>query len=267
MKKMVYIILFSFVFLVSCSNITTNNNLTIYDGDYLTYTSIIENKDEVAFTIKNGAVKGKILNGTIDEKRKLFTNQDKEKYKFIYNNGELIIKENDVVKAYKRGSSAFKYVNQVLGKYEHDLKPKLTKILSNNYKEFLKGSYSNENYESNIDKIIITNTNFTLYYKDNTPSKTLEFNLKDITFDEPKWSEKNSEDDNRILETYESCSSVEDIMNLTNFDIKLVGQDQNGEKYDIYISYIVDNETRKISIRKENDSKNNYVDDNFQYSK
>ena len=51
MKKMVYIILFSFVFLVSCSNITTNNNLTIYDGDYLTYTSIIENKDEVAFTI------------------------------------------------------------------------------------------------------------------------------------------------------------------------------------------------------------------------
>ena len=71
--------------------------------------------------------------------------------------------------------------------------------------------------------------------------------------------------DEALLKTYKNCSTIEDIVAISSFDIKLIGEDQDKQLYNIIVS--CDGESRNIVLQKRDDSKNNWIDNNFNFTK
>lgn len=265
MKK-IWFIFIAIMTLVGCANQNTNDRPSSYDGDYYSYTATVKNTNDVLFTIENGSITGKIAPGVIDEKTMTFTDSKKLKSAFIYDNGELIIKTSEMIKAYRKNSPAYKYINEIYGKYYRDIEPQLTEIINQSHLQFLTGIYTSQSPDLDIHKLAINNNQLSIHYRNNSSTKQLIFNLESIKISEPNWDkDQNLSIDETLLKEYEKCSTIEDIMAISNFDIKLTGKDEDNTTYNIVVSY--NNGNRKIVLQKQDDSKNNWIDSYFDYTK
>lgn len=265
MKK-IWIIFLSIITLTGCVSQKSINKPTSYDGDYFSYNAIIEDTNEILFTIENGYVKGKVATGIIDEKAKTYTDNEELKSTFTYDKGELIINTPKRVIAYRKNSPAYYYINEVYGEYNQNVKPQLIKIISFNYLQFLEGNYTRQSQDINVSKINIVDNQFIIYYSNDEPTKYLNFNFDSVTIDEPNWDKDQILSiDEALLKTYKNCSTIEDIVAISSFDIKLIGEDQDKQLYNIIVS--CDGESRNIVLQKRDDSKNNWIDNNFNFTK
>lgn len=263
MKK-IWLAIIAIVALTGCSNQKSNFNASSYDGDYYSYSATIENTNDILFTIKNGYITGKISSGTIDEKNMSILDSENQKSSFIYDKGEMIIKSSKNIKAYRKNSPAYKYINEIYGKYNRVLEPRLIEIIEQNYLQFLNGSYTSQSPDLDVSKILINNNQLSIQYR-NSVTKQLKFVLKNITISEPNWDkDQNIIVDEKLLQDYEKCSTIEDIMAISDFDLKLTGEDDKKQNYNIMISY--KHGSRKIMIQKQNDSKNNWIDSYYDFS-
>lgn len=147
-----------------------------------------------------------------------------------------------------------------------NVKPQLIKIISFNYLQFLEGNYTRQSQDINVSKINIVDNQFIIYYSNDEPTKYLNFNFDSVTIDEPNWDKDQILSiDEALLKTYKNCSTIEDIVAISSFDIKLIGEDQDKQLYNIIVS--CDGESRNIVLQKRDDSKNNWIDNNFNFTK
>ncbi|HEM3517958.1 hypothetical protein [Streptococcus suis] len=265
MMKLLIILLAIFTF-TGCSSQKSNDKPTSYDGDYSSYAAILEGNDEISFTIENGKVKGKAATGVVDERTMTFTDKDQLKSTFTYDKGELIIKKSESVVAYRKNSPAYNYINEVYAKYYQEIEPQLIKIINQNYLQFLEGNYISQYPDLEVKQIVIDDNQFLIQYINSKPNKYIDFIFDSVTIGEPNWDKDQILSiDETLLKTYENCSTIEDIMAITNFDIKLTGHDKEGGRYKIIVSY--NNGSRNIVLQKHGDSKNNWIDSDFDYIK
>lgn len=267
-KKFIYIILgMLIVFIMSSCTKDTINNIekpSSYDGEYLSFGTIVENKNEPLFIIKDGKLNGDKIQGDIDEVSKKITIK-KQNYRFLYSKGEMTIldKEGKVwLKGYRKGTQSYNSIDEVYGEYARVVVPNLRKVIETNIKDLVPGDYERVDAESTIKNITIYQKNLDADFRgESVDAKNEKLSLKNITINQPMWDKDlNSSINRKILREYSQFTTLEKIVK--NVDFSLTFNINNLKTEYIVIHYNSDKENEyPIKVKSKSILGDNLVDD------
>ena len=214
------------VFILSSCSIKSPDDRIIqssYDGYYFSFDSIIENKDDILFTIKDGKLQSEILQSEIDESRKKISSE-KESYKFIYSKGEMTIldkKEKVLLTGYRKNTLSYTSVDEIYGKYERVVVPNLKKIIETNVNELVSGKYISEDTGLEVKKIIIKEKGLQAdFIGEEITAKNEKLVLKKVQIEPPLWDDDLNSDINRsIVNQYSKLDDLEKVIKNIDFSL------------------------------------------------
>ncbi|WP_143352925.1 hypothetical protein [Enterococcus villorum] len=235
--------------LSSCTIKATNDKKeqSSYDGEYLSFNAIVENKKDLLFTIKDGNIQGENLQGEIDEiSKKIAT--EKENYHFLYSKGEMTIldkEEKVLLTGYRKGTQSYTSVDEIYGEYEREIVPKLKKIIETNVNELVLGEYKRINAESIVKNISIKKNDLRAnFIGESTNAKNEKLTLKNIKIEQPLWDvDVNSNINRKILEQYSKFDDLEKMLkniafsltfNINDLEEEYISIDYNSEQENEY---------------------------------
>lgn len=243
LKKFIYITLgvSTIIILSSCTIKASNDKQTksSYDGEYLSFNSIVENKKDPLFTIKDGKIQGESLQGEIDEISKKITSE-KESYHFLYSKGEMTIldkKEKVLLTGYRKNTQSYTSVDEIYGEYERVIVPKLKIIIETNVNKLVLGEYTRVDAESIVKNIIINKNDLRAdFIGESTNAKNEKLTLKNINIEQPLWDvDVNSNINIKILNQYSKIDDLEKVVK--NIDFSLVFNINDLEEEYMSINY------------------------------
>lgn len=243
LKKFIYITLgVSTIFILSSCTIKTSNDKqtkSSYDGEYLSFNSIVENKKDPLFTIKDGKIQGESLQGEIDEISKKITSE-KESYHFLYSKGEMTIldkKEKVLLTGYRKNTQSYTSVDEIYGEYERVIVPKLKIIIETNVNKLVLGEYTRVDAESIVKNIIINKNDLRAdFIGESTNAKNEKLTLKNINIEQPLWDvDVNSNINIKILNQYSKIDDLEKVVK--NIDFSLIFNINDLEEEYMSINY------------------------------
>lgn len=270
-KKCIYIALSALaVFILSSCAIKASNDKEVkssYDGEYLSFQSIIENKKDTLFTIKDGKIQSESLQGEINEISKEIISE-KARYHFLYSKGEMTIldkEEKVLLTGYRADTQSYTSVDEVYGEYERVVVPNLKRVIKSNIDNLVPGKYTRVDSESIVKNIIINKDDLSAdFIGKATNAKNEKLILKNINIEQPLWdADVNSNINRKILDQYSKFDNLEKVVKNIDFSITFNINDLEKEYMNINYNSEQENEYL-ITVKSNSILGDNLIDDVYE---